>query len=179
MSRVLKRFNLSSDTHVKIVSTTDTFFPTNSPTSAFDILSGYVELTQPISKKQIETLSDLCQNENDQITLRNLLGDSYEKEILDKRISILDILELYPSCELSFVQYLRMLPALRIRQYSISSSPLWNAQVVTLTFDVIDAPSLSGIGRYYGVASNYLSTLKRLDKISCCIRTSNVRFHPP
>ncbi|CAF4262697.1 unnamed protein product [Rotaria sordida] len=92
--RVLKRFHLS--------------------VSAFDILSGYVELAQPISRKQVETLATLCKNEKEQINIRNLSGDVYENEILTKRISILDVLELYRSCELSFPQYLRMLPSLRI-----------------------------------------------------------------
>ena len=114
VSRALKRFNLSSDTHVKIGSSTDTFFPTNYPVSAFDILSDYVELAQPISKKQIETLAHLCTNEDEQKNLRNLAGDAYENKILHKHVSILDILEMSQSCELSFPQYLRMLPALRI-----------------------------------------------------------------
>ncbi|CAF1148728.1 unnamed protein product [Rotaria sordida] len=177
--RVLKRFNLSADTHIKILSSTDTFFPTNYPVSAFDILSGYVELARPISKKQIGTLATLCKNEKEQMNLRNLGGDVYENEILTKRINILDILELYPSCELLFSQYLRMLPSLRIRQYSISSSPLWNSEVVTLTFDILNTPALSGIGQYYGVASNYLSNLKEGNQISCTVRASNVTFHPP
>ena len=74
--------------------------------------------------------------------LANLNGDLYQTEILDKRLSVLDILELYPSCELSFSQYLRMLPSLRIRQYSISSSPLWNSECATITLDIIDAPAI-------------------------------------
>jgi cytochrome P450/NADPH-cytochrome P450 reductase len=49
--RVLKRFSLSTDTQIKIQSSTDTFFPTNYPVSALDILSGYVELAHPISEK--------------------------------------------------------------------------------------------------------------------------------
>ncbi|CAF1071748.1 unnamed protein product [Rotaria sordida] len=149
--RVLKQFNLSSDTRIKIVSSTDTFFSTNYPVSAFDILRGYVELAQPISKRQIVTRAGLCKNEKEQISLINLDGDAYEKEILEKRISIFDILELYPSCELPFPQYLRILPSL----------------------------PLSGLGRYYGIASNYLGNLKEGDRISCSVRTSNVRFHPP
>ena len=137
VSRVLKRFNLSTDTQVKIHSATQTFFPTNYPVSAFDILSGYVELSQPISKKQLEILAASCKDETEQMQLINLGRDTYETEILNRRICILDILELYPSCELSFAQYLRMLPSLRVRQYSISSSPLWNSDVVTLTLDIL------------------------------------------
>ena len=177
--RVLKRFNLATDTQVKIHSSTRTFFPTNSPTSAFHILSGYVELSQPISKKQVEILAILCKNEKEQEQLRSHSGDLYETEVLNKRISILDMLELYPSCELSFAQYLRMLPSLRIRQYSISSSPLWNSEVVTLTFDILNTPAFSGSGQYLGVASNYLGNLREGDRISCAVRASNARFHPP
>ncbi|CAF3919426.1 unnamed protein product [Rotaria sordida] len=177
--RVLKRFNLATDTQVRILSSTSTFFPTNNPTSAFDILSGYVELSQPISKKQVEILATLCKNEKEQKQLHNLSGNLYETEVLNKRTSILDMLELYPSCELSFAQYLRMLPSLRVRQYSISSTPLWNSEVVTLTVDILNTPSLSGSGQYLGVASNYLGNLKEGDRISCTIRASNARFHPP
>lgn len=36
------------------------------------------------------------------------LEDVYEKEMLEKRISVLDILEIYPFCRLSFEQYLRI-----------------------------------------------------------------------
>ncbi|UJR24902.1 hypothetical protein I4U23_006268 [Adineta vaga] len=177
--RVLQRFQLSTDTHIKIHSSTDTFFPTGHPVSAFDIISGYVELAQLISKKQIETLASLCKNENEQTKLAKLAGDLYQTEILEKRLSVLDILEMYPSCELTFPHYLRMLPSLRIRQYSISSSPLWNSECATITLDIINAPALSGHGQYYGVASNYLASLRKGDRLSCTVRASNVGFHLP
>lgn len=177
--QVLKRFELSFDTQIKIMSSTETFLPVGYPVSASTILSGYVELSQPITRKQIKTLAALCKEENEQKQLASLDGDAYQNEILDKRLSVLDILEQYPSCELPFSQYLRMLPTLRIRQYSISSSPLWNSEVVTLSIDVLDAPALSGHGRYYGVASNYLSNLKVGDRLSCSVRPSNSNFHLP
>jgi cytochrome P450/NADPH-cytochrome P450 reductase len=72
-----------------------------------------------------------------------------------------------------------MLPSLRVRQYSISSSPLWNSEAVTITLDVLDAPALSGHEQYYGVASNYLANLKKDDRISCSVRASNADFHLP
>ena len=92
VSRVLKRFNLFSDTQIKIVSSTNTFFPTNNLVSAFHVLSGHVELTQSIRIKQIETLAGLYKNEKEQISLKDLVRDEYEKEIVNKRISILDII---------------------------------------------------------------------------------------
>ena len=177
--RVLQRFNFTTDTQIKISSSVKTFLPIGYPVSAFDILSGYVELTQPISRKQIKTLADLCREEKEQTELANLDGDAYQTAILDKRLSTLDIIELYPSCALSFPQYLSMLPSLRIRQYSISSSPLWNPEVVTLTLEILDAPALSGHGRHYGVASNYLASLKEGDRLNCSVRVSDADFHLP
>ncbi|CAF1025819.1 unnamed protein product [Rotaria sp. Silwood1] len=177
--QVLKRFKLSTDTQIKITSSTETFLPTGYPVSAYTILCGYVELNQPISRKQLETLAALCKDENEQTQLQSLSGDAYQKEILDKRLAILDILEQYPSCDLPFPQYLRMLPSLRVRQYSISSSPLWNPESVTLTIDVLNAPALSGHGQYWGVASNYLANLKPGDRLSCSVRASNTNFHLP
>ena len=50
---------------------------------------------------------------------------------------------------------------------------------MTLTIDVLDAPALSGHGRYYGVASNYLANLKKGDRLSCSVRASNADFHLP
>ena len=177
--RVLQRFNLTGDTQIKISSSVKTFLPIGYPVSAFDILSGYVELTQPISRKQIKTLADLCQDHSEQTELANLDGDAYQTAILDKRLSTLDIIELYPSCDLSLSQYLSMLPSLRVRQYSISSSPLWNSEVVTLTLEILDAPAISGHGRHYGVASNYLANLKQGDRLSCSVRASDADFHLP
>lgn len=72
-----------------------------------------------------------------------------------------------------------MLPPMTIRQYSISSSPLWNPQHVTLTISVVDAPALSGMGRHRGVASSYMASRAPGDRVSIAVRPSNSRFHPP
>jgi hypothetical protein len=49
--------SLSTDTHVKSVSSTDRFFPTNHPLSAFYIVSGYIELSQSTTKKELEIIA--------------------------------------------------------------------------------------------------------------------------
>jgi len=67
----------------------------------------------------------------------------HAEEVLAKRVSPLDILEADPDIQPTFAQYLETLPPVHVRQYSISSSPLWNPQRVTLTISVVKAPALS------------------------------------
>ena len=70
---------------------------------------------------------------------------------------------------------------MRVRQYSISSSPLNNAESCAITFAVIDRPSLSDPEvAFEGVASSFLSTLKADDRIQVSIRpTAKKTFRLP
>lgn len=73
-----------------------------------------------------------------------------------------------------------MLPQLRLRQYSISSSPLNETGSCTLTWSVIDEESFQGDGkRFLGVASNYLSNLHEGDHIHVNVKQSHQSFHLP
>jgi len=69
---------------------------------------------------------------------------------------------------------------MRIRQYSISSSPLWNPSHVTLTVSVLDAPAHSGREHaFLGVASTFLAGLRAGDKVQIAVKASGAAFHPP
>ena len=73
-----------------------------------------------------------------------------------------------------------MLPGMRLRQYSISSSPLWDSSRVTLTLAVLREPSLWDTKELFnGVASNYLANLQPGDRIQLAIRSSNSAFRLP
>ena len=72
-----------------------------------------------------------------------------------------------------------MLPPLRPRHYSISSSSLHDPHKCTITYGIINEVALSGVGRYIGVTSSYLSTLKPGDEILCSVRATNKFFHLP
>jgi cytochrome P450 / NADPH-cytochrome P450 reductase len=97
-----------------------------------------------------------------------------------KRRSPLDILEEYPAAALPLGEFLAMLPPMRIRQYSISSSPLSDPTLATITWSVLDTPSkAAGSKRFLGVASNYLSAVEEGDRIHVAVKPSHGFFHPP
>lgn len=143
------------------------------------VLSGYLELSQPATTRDLHTLIDSAKSASTHNALEALIS-AYVEEVLAKRISVLDILEKYNDIELSLGTLLQMLPAMRVRQYSISSSPLWNPQNATLTVSIINSPSASGnTERFLGVASNYLGNLRAGDRVQIATRPSAVGFEPP
>ena len=92
---------------------------------------------------------------------------------------MLDLLERMPSCDVPLARFLTMLPGLRARQYSISSSPLADPDQASLTIAVVDAPALAGHGHYLGVASTHLAQMQPGDRVSVAVRPSQSGFHPP
>ena len=68
----------------------------------------------------------------------------------------------------------------RIRQYSISSSPLHNAQRPSLTVSIVAAPALSGRAEpFLGVASTFLAGLRPGAPVQLAVRASAAAFRPP
>lgn len=153
--------------------------PTGRPISVSTLLSGYVELSQPATTRDIRALVAAAKNDSSIHALTQLL-EAYADRVLSKRLSILDLLEDYKDINISFATFLQMLPSMRVRQYSISSSPLANPQNVSLTVSVLDAPAISGRSEpFLGVASTYLAGLRAGDKVQLAVRPSNAAFHPP
>jgi len=107
-------------------------------------------------------------------------ADSYTTEVSRKRVSVLDLLEQHPSIQLPFSSFLALLPPMRVRQYSISSSPLWNPGHVTLTYSVLESPALANpANKHIGVATSYLAGLEVGDKLNVSVRPSHSAFHLP
>lgn len=122
------------------------------------------------------TIADEAQREE----VARLAGDDFESKVVSKRLSVLDILETYPTAALPLGEFLAMLPPMRIRQYSISSSPLVDPDVASLTWTVLDTPSKAADGkRFLGVASNYLSKVEECDVVNVAVRACHGNFHPP
>ncbi|SPJ71402.1 Bifunctional P-450:NADPH-P450 reductase [Fusarium torulosum] len=179
VSRVFRRFSLAWDSFLKIQSDGPTTLPTNVAISAFDVFSAYVELSQPATKRNILALAEATEDKDTIKELERLAGDAYQDEISPKKVSVLDLLEKHPAVALPISSYLAMMPPMRVRQYSISSSPFAATDRLTLTYSLLDAPSLSGQGRHVGVATNFLSHLTVGDKLHVSVRASSAAFHLP
>ena len=181
VDRVLRRFGLAATTQIIVhgVATGTAGLPIDQPISCAELLANYVELAQPATRAQVALIAGSSRCPPEVKDLQRLSEGDYEAEVLGKRLSIIDLLERFQSCEVDFATYLGMLPPMRARQYSISSSPLWKPDHVTLTVAVVDAPALSGQGRHLGVASSYLAGLEAGDRLAVAVQPSNSRFHPP
>lgn len=135
-----------------------------------------MELGRPATSRELQVLAEVAASEVTTDALQNLTPE----EMVSNRISVLDILEDHPDINLTFARFLDLLPPMRIRQYSISSSPLWNPQQVTLTISVIETPAISGRKEpFLGVASTYLASLRAGDKVQMAVRASNLTFRLP
>ncbi|KAL2014367.1 hypothetical protein VTN00DRAFT_1892 [Thermoascus crustaceus] len=194
--RAIRRFNLPWDAMLKIqkspgASTLPVSIPLDIPISAFDLLSTYVELSQPASKRDLNVLAEAAAGDADtQAELRFLASSPtrFHDEIVAKRLSPLDLLIRYPSIDLPIGDYLAMLPPMRVRQYSISSSPLVDPSECSITISVLNSPSLASPHpaseqpedeRYMGVASTYLSQLTPGEHVHLTVRPSSTGFKPP
>lgn len=99
-----------------------------------------------------------------------------------RRPSVLQLLQRYPSIALPLKQLASMLPPIRPRQYSRSSSPRACPTSLTITWSFIThaAPeAFPGQDPTPGLASHFLANHKAGDALSCSVRPGQPRFSPP
>jgi len=173
------RFSLAWDALLQIDSKSNTTLPTEHPISAFDLFSAYLELSQPATKRSISMLIEASKEPQTKQTLQNLLETDFDAQITQRRVSLLTLLERHPTIDLPLSAFVASQMSMRVRQYSISSSPLADPRRATLTYAVLDAEALSGHGRHVGVASWYLSHLNPGDIVHVAVKASHQAFHLP
>lgn len=199
--RVMNHFNLPWDGMITIKPSSATSLPTGKPIGIFDLLQGYVEISQPATKQDIEVLVSVCSSQSVKETLTSYLSpETFTSEVIDKRITILDLLTRHKTdIPLPFSTFLSLLPPMRTRHYSISSSPLASPNSATLTYAVLDAPAWyqpngdsppstakpNGTGiyepfhRFLGVAGSYMRSLAPGDRVLVSVRSTNKYFRLP
>jgi cytochrome P450 / NADPH-cytochrome P450 reductase len=160
ISRTLRRFGLPWDAFMTLAKGAHTTIPTETAMAVSSVLGAYVELNTPASRKNIATLVKYAPKDS-KLDTSNTEG-----------LSVLDILEQHPEIDLPFAVYLSMLTPMRIRQYSISSSPLEDPTKASVTYSVVG-------GSHLGVATNYLKSLHAGSTAQLMIKKSHKSFHLP
>ncbi len=155
IERVARRFGFTTRDAVRLQASRQGIgaLPVNRSISIAELVGRHVELTAPATLKQIERLAAATPCPPERVRLEAFLDPArHHAEILDRRVTVLDLLEDFASCGLSFAAFLEMLPPMRPRQYSISSSPRANDRRCSLTVAVVDAAAWSGRGASVGPA---------------------------
>lgn len=184
VQRIMAHFKLPWDAVITLKTEGPSTIPTNTPLSVYDLLRSYVELSQPATKKNIKTCAEFTPTTETQVDLHTLAEDPqrFEAEILAKRTSVLDILSRHPDVELPFAEFLALLPPLRVRQYSISSSPISDPTRCTITYGVIhhDHSHADPDVAFHGVCGTYLSSLRAGDSVQVAVKpTAKKLFRLP
>ncbi|KAE8363632.1 cytochrome P450 [Aspergillus caelatus] len=179
VQRVLSLFQIGSDTILYITSSGTTSLPTDTPISAHDLLSGYVELNQVATPASLRSLATKATDEKTAQHLKALASDQYTTEVREKQLSLLDILERYAVPSIEIQHYIQMLSPLRPRQYTISSSPRMNRTRASLTVSVVERAEIGGPRNCAGVASNYLMSCIPGSILRVSLRHANPDFRLP
>jgi cytochrome P450/NADPH-cytochrome P450 reductase len=185
--RVMERFDLAEDARIRIRknTTAKSFLPVDQPVAVADVLSAYVGLQHVAPRSQIQVLAEYTECPPEKENLLALGRDDpdsvarYREQVLEKNVSLIDLLEEFRSCELPLNVYLELLPPLKPRYYSISSSPLVDAHKCSITVGVVEGPARSGHGTYEGVCSSYLARQPEGSMLDGFVRPPSTPFVPP
>ncbi|MFT6518066.1 MAG: cytochrome P450/NADPH-cytochrome P450 reductase [Candidatus Azotimanducaceae bacterium] len=154
--------------------------PMGSAMTVETLLSRYVELCDPATVRQVKLLAEHASCPPDAIALNALAdADHYKPDILDKRVSVLDLLNRYASIELPFAVFIDQLAELHPRYYSIASSHLTSPKRVDIAVSRVEGPALSGSGDYLGACSSTLDAIAVGESILARVRVVDSGFLPP
>jgi cytochrome P450/NADPH-cytochrome P450 reductase len=182
VERAIRRFGFAPGAHVMLAAAEGrrAALPVDEAIAVHRLLSDFVELQLPATRKQIQTLAQHTRCPFTRPKLESLLDEEhFRSEILAKRTSVLDLLELYPACELPFAAFLEMLPLMTPRYYSISSSPIADGTRCSITAAVVEGPARSGSGVYEGVCTSHLARQAAGGTLQAFVKETKVGFRLP
>lgn len=139
-------------------------FPVDQPITGRELLTYFVELHDRPSEVLLAALIEANPCPPEQVWLRSLTAAA-DTEPLP---GLLDILQIAPALRgpMSWKQLIELLPPLRPRIYSISSSPQHQRHQIDLMISPVPG----------GVASNYLGDLREGDRVYAAVRPCRHAF---
>jgi cytochrome P450 / NADPH-cytochrome P450 reductase len=154
------------------------------PAPLLGILGTCVELQDVASRSDLAVLARYATDLEEAAKLLAMSGldeearAAYRERVAAPRRSVFELLDDFPCCDLPFNVYLELLPPIRPRYYSISSSPAV-ASSCHLTVGVLHCPARSGDGYFNGVASNHLASSMEGSTQFTFVRKPTIPFRPP
>lgn len=185
VARVAARFHLDRDVMVRLRhdGARRTHLPVGEPIAAWELLSVYVELQDVATRKQLRVMAEHTRCPHTRAEILRLAdggdGATHRAEVLDRRRSMVDLLEEFPACDLPFGVFVDLLAPLRPRYYSISSSPTADARACSITVGVQRGPARSGRGEFEGVCSCHLRDALCGGRVYAFVRDNGSAFRPP
>lgn len=184
VERVADRFGLQLDRTIEVRTRrrSRNALPIDRPLTVRQLLTEFVELQDPATQQQVATLAahTACPPERRPLSdLASAPPATFDQQVTQPRRSVLDLLEQYRACELPFDGFLEMLPMLRPRHYSISSSAAATPCEVDLMVSLLTAPHRSGDGVFNGIASHYLQTVEAGGSVQARVLPSRDAFRLP
>ncbi len=153
--------------------------PCGIPLRVSELLGQHVDLSGPVTRKELRFLAARCPCPPERSELLRLSGETaFPKEVMAERLTLLDLLTRFASipCDLATVLTLR--PALRPRYYSISSSPKVLARACSLTVGVHDFLGPQGSLRE-GLCSHYLARTAEGQSLRALVKDTGGTFRLP
>lgn len=182
VSRTAAHFQLNTNDLVQLRALSPlAWLPCDSPVLVGDLLRYFVELQDTVTRQQLLDLAALteCPPEKQKL-LQWADENQYISEIANKKISLFSIFQQVPACQIPFERFLQMLPALRPRYYSISSSALVSPQVLSITVGILSEPHTSGSGDFTGVCSSFFAQAQSgKTTVRAAIKAPNTDFRLP
>ncbi|MCD2191874.1 cytochrome P450 [Actinomycetospora endophytica] len=187
VNRTLARFGLDGGQFATLTAngSAPTHLPVGEPYPLLGILVGCVELQDVAGRAGLAAMAASMPDGPDRDDLAGLAGVDdeararYREQIAKPRRTLLELLEAHPECNLQFAEFLDLLPPLRPRFYSISSSPQVSSDVA-LTVGVLEGPARAGDGTIYrGVCSGHLDDVPEGGTVFTFVRSPSITFRPP
>ncbi|WEH13639.1 cytochrome P450 [Streptomyces sp. VNUA24] len=184
VQRVTDRFGLDPDRTVRLRARRRgrNTLPVDRPLTVRRLLTDFVELQDPATREQIAVLAEhtACPPEKRPLTeLAAADPETFREQVTAAGRSVLDLLERHRACELPFERFLELLPVLRPRPYSISSSALAAPGEVDLMVSLLAAPHRAGEGMFHGIGSHFLQTVRPGDTLQARVLPCSEAFRLP
>ncbi|MGV9356011.1 bifunctional cytochrome P450/NADPH--P450 reductase [Streptomyces misionensis] len=184
VQRVAARFGLDLDRTVRLRARrrSRSALPVDRPLTLRRLLGDFVELQDAATPEQVAVLAEYtaCPPEKQPLAaLATAEPEDFREQVTSRGRSLLDLLEQYRACELPFEQFLELLPVLRPRHYSISSSAQASPGEVDLMVSLLEAPHRSGEGTFHGIASHYVQTVQAGDVVQARVLPCSDSFRLP